>query len=61
MARKKIQANTKKSPLDEEAKKMGYFTKNKKGDTYIFQFAIWRASKTTISYLEIPNVISVYI
>ena len=47
--------------MDEEAKKMGYFTKNKKGDTYIFQFAIWRASKTTISYLEIPNVISVYI
>jgi alpha-glucosidase (family GH31 glycosyl hydrolase) len=35
----------KKSPLYEEAKKMGYFTKNKKGDTYIFQFAIWRTSQ----------------
>ncbi len=35
----------KKSPLYEEAKKMGYFTKNKKGDPYVFQLAIWRNSQ----------------
>ncbi|MFN4813415.1 MAG: TIM-barrel domain-containing protein [Bacteroidota bacterium] len=35
----------KKSPLYEEAKKMGYFTKNKKGDPYVFQFAVWRNSQ----------------
>ena len=35
----------KKSPLYEEAKKMGYFTKNKKGDPYVFQVAIWRNSQ----------------
>ena len=35
----------KKSPLYEEAKKMGYFTKNKKGDPYVFQVAIWQNSQ----------------
>lgn len=35
----------KKSPLYEEAKKMGYLTKNKKGDPYVFQVAIWRNSQ----------------
>lgn len=32
----------KKSPLFEEAKKLGYFTKNTKGKPYVFQFAVWR-------------------
>ena len=35
----------KKSPLYEEAKKMGYFTKNKNGDPYVFQVAIWQNSQ----------------
>ncbi|MFZ4771520.1 MAG: TIM-barrel domain-containing protein [Ferruginibacter sp.] len=32
----------KKSPLFEEAKKLGYFTKKLNGEPYVFQFAIWR-------------------
>ncbi len=32
----------KKSPLFEEAKKLGYFTKKTNGKPYVFQFAIWR-------------------
>ena len=35
----------KKSPLYEEAKQKGYFTKNTKGETYVFQFAVWRNSQ----------------
>ncbi|HEU4497414.1 MAG TPA: TIM-barrel domain-containing protein, partial [Flavobacterium sp.] len=35
----------KKSPLFEEAKKLGYFTKNIKGEPYVFQFAIWREAQ----------------
>jgi alpha-glucosidase len=32
----------KKSPVFEEAKQLGYFTKNKNGKPYVFQFAVWR-------------------
>ena len=34
-----------KSPLYEEAKKKEYFAKNNKGETYVFQFAIWREAQ----------------
>jgi alpha-glucosidase len=45
----------KKSPLYEEAKKMGYFTKNKKGDPYVFQVAIWRNSQFDWTNPEATN------
>ncbi len=44
----------KKSPIYEEGKKLGYFTRDVKGNPYVFKFFIWNESQLDVSN---PNAI----
>jgi alpha-D-xyloside xylohydrolase len=39
----------KKSPIYEEGKKLGYFTKNIKGKPYVFKFFVWNESQLDVT------------
>ena len=39
----------KKSPIYEEGKKLGYFTKNIKGKPYVFKFFVWKESQLDVT------------
>jgi sulfoquinovosidase len=39
----------KKSPMYEEGKKLGYFTKTKKGEAYLFKFFIWDEAQVDVT------------
>ena len=41
-----------KSPIYEEGKSLGYFTKNKKGEPFVFKFFVWNESQLDVTNPE---------